>query len=112
MDILFCDILDKMHRKDINYEGGVGGKLDQLMQVGRVFPIISKMHKVTILSFGGNTSPHQQNTIIFEYNKISGTVVLQERTGTVWATPPPGTICITGDDHLHFNFINEKKTKD
>ena len=81
------------------------------MQVGRVLPIISKMHQVTIFSFSGNTSPHRRNTLIFEYDKISGKVVLQERTGTAWATPPPGAICITGDDHLHFKFIKEKEKK-
>ena len=62
--------------------------------------------------FGGNTSLHQRNTLIFEYDKLSEKVVLQDQTGTAWKTPPPGAIFITGDDHLHFKFIKEKDTTD
>ena len=38
-------------------------------------------------------------------------VVRQELTGTSWAAPPTGEICITGDDHIHFNFIKKNETK-
>ena len=83
----FCEILYKIHQKDIDCEGGVVGKLDQWMHVGREFPTMSNMYKVTIVSFGECISASEKHYHI--------------RTVTAWVNPPPGTICINGDAHVH-----------
>ena len=77
------------------------------MNVSRVFPLISLMYKVSLASFGGNSIPGRRNTLIFEYDAATGNVVLHEYFGEYWVVPPHGTLCITGDDSMNFEYIRK-----
>ena len=101
------EIINKIYQADIAYDGGVLSRVDQWMNVSRVFPLISMMYKVSLASFGGNASPGKRNTLIFEFDSATGNVVVHEYFGEYWVEPPHGTLCITGDDSMHFEYIRK-----
>ena len=72
------EIINNIYQEDIAYDDGVLGRLDQWMNVARVFPLISLMYNVSLASLGGNASPGHRITLIFEYDAATGNVVLHE----------------------------------